>query len=115
MKDLVVLLIVLLGCAAFTVGVLGPLGLLPKIKKPGTGKWESHPCKLPTNLDLPQEGRVWQCHCGRRWKYLRKKKDTDYPYSRTLTIWEERTPEMDMKDEMEKLEKLTRKAKESGL
>lgn len=90
-----------------------PGTLLRKIKKPGTGKWENHPCRLPTDVGITSQGLVWQCHCGRRWKYLRSTSH-DYPYS-PVKVWEERTPEMDMKDEMEKLEKLTRKAKESGL
>lgn len=113
----VVLIVIATLFAATGLLLIAGLGLpgtlLRKVKKRTKGKWESHPCELPKNLDLPLEGRVWQCHCGRRWKYLRTTSH-DYPHS-PVKVWEERTPEMDMKDEMEKLEKLTRKAKESGL
>lgn len=111
----VVLLVVTTLFAATGLLLIAGLGLpgtlLRKIKKPNGSKWESHPCKLPADVGITSQGLVWQCHCGRRWKYLRNE-SRNYPFTK---IWEERTPEMDMKDEVEKLEKLTRKAKESGL
>ena len=56
----------------------------------GRNGWETHPCKLPTGMDLPTMGQVWRCHCGRRWKYLRQDR-----YDRKY-VWEERTPELEL-------------------
>jgi hypothetical protein len=66
------------------------------------GKWEAHTCKLPTSPDLANIGKVWQCKCGRRWKYLRT--SHDYPYDKN--IWEERTPEMELAEAEAKLRKM---------
>jgi len=66
------------------------------------GKWEAHPCQLPTNLDLANVGKVWQCRCGRRWRYL--KTEQNYPYNKN--IWEERTPEKELAEAEARLRKL---------
>lgn len=37
------------------------------------GRWELHPCTLPTWEDIPTNwyasvvNNTWKCHCGRRW------------------------------------------------
>jgi len=70
-----------------------------KFKRQPKGKWSKHNCDLPTYKHMmPLEGSDWTCKCGRKWRYLRIKN-----YER---IWEERTPEKELKEAEEALKKL---------
>mgnify|MGYP003578797603 FL=1 len=74
----------------------------------GRGKWETHPCQLPTGgsyESLSAKDKIWQCRCGRRWKYLKNKKSDSYPYGQVY-IWEERTQELELAEAEAKLKAL---------
>lgn len=81
------------------------------------GGWEIHPCVMPSNLNFTVEGKIWRCHCGRRWKYLGSKVETQPRFgtpgrllgeleapTRT-SLWQEWTTEL----ELAEAEKLLRK------
>lgn len=67
--------------------------------------WEQHPCVMPKIVEvMGAKGRVWACHCGRRWKFLRKER---VPYSEMVNhLWMEWTPEMELAEAEEKLRKM---------
>jgi hypothetical protein len=95
---------IIVAAVLVTVGLVYWAGVMDgswpnKLKRKPKGKWSKHNCTLPNYKHMmPLEGSDWTCKCGRKWRYLRIKN-----YER---IWEERTPEKELKEAEENLKKL---------
>lgn len=99
--------VLIISLLSFAVAIAGwPLIKDLKFQKSSDGKWETHPCKLPTNATFTVSGKVWQCKCGRRWKFIK----TDYSQMYPKSIWEERTPEVELAEAEARLREMNDKS-----
>lgn len=89
-----------------TVGVCVALAYLVGVSTTrDKAGWETHPCVMPKIIEsMGAEGRIWACHCGRRWKFIREERRE---YTNQLhNIWTEWTPAKELAEAEKKLKEL---------
>lgn len=92
---------------AFLVGV--SRGGQVHLEKADKSSWDRHNCRMPNDMPiLTAEGNIWNCHCGRRWKFVRYEKPSSLPGGGSLGtfLWEEWTPEKELAEADKKLKKM---------